>query len=143
MKLNGLQIQEAIKQLIAEYKFDPIQILNIVKMGIRTAYRKDYLPNERKAQVHVSITADGTIKIYREYAVVEEIEDKEEDKQLLLKDAKKLKEDAEIDENIMIEITPDDLEFTRIGVTAAAQTIKQNLKNIERERFFEKFQDRQ
>ena len=43
----------------------------------------------------------------------------------------------------MTEITPDDLEFTRIGVTAAAQTIKQNLKNIERERFFEKFQDRQ
>jgi hypothetical protein len=28
-------------------------------------------------------------------------------------------------------------------VQAAAQTIKQNLKNIERERFFEKFQDKQ
>jgi N utilization substance protein A len=143
MKLNGLQIQDAIKQLIAEYKFDPIQILNIVKMGIRTAYRKDYLPNERKAQVHVSIGKDGTIKIFREYAVVEEIEDKEEDRQLLLEDAKRFKEDAEIGENIMTEITPDDLDFTRIGVTAAAQTIKQNLKNIERERFFDKFQDRQ
>ena len=143
MKLNGLQIQEAIKQLIAEYKFDPIQILNIVKMGIRTAYRKDYLPNERKAQVHVSIAADGTIKVYREYAVVEEIEEKEEDRQMLLEDAKKIKEDVELWENVMTEITPDDLEFTRIGVTAAAQTIKQNLKNIERERFFEKFQDRQ
>lgn len=96
MKLNGLQIQDAIKQLIAEYKFDPIQILNIVKMGIRTAYRKDYLPNERKAQVHVSIGKDGTIKIFREYAVVDEIEDKEEDKQLLLEDAKRFKEDAEV-----------------------------------------------
>lgn len=32
MKLDGLQIQAAIKQLIAEYKYDPYQVLDIVKM---------------------------------------------------------------------------------------------------------------
>jgi len=35
------------------------------------------------------------------------------------------------------------LEFSRIAVQAAAQTIKQHLKGIEKERFFEKFQDKQ
>lgn len=43
----------------------------------------------------------------------------------------------------MIDITPEDLQFSRIGVQSAAQTIKQNLKGIERERFFEKFQTKQ
>jgi len=51
-------IQDAIKQLIAEYKYDPYQVLDIVKLWVRTAFRKDYLPNERKAQVQASIGAD-------------------------------------------------------------------------------------
>lgn len=143
MKLNGLQIQEAIKQLIAEYKYDPYVVLDIVKLGIRTAYRKDYMPNDRKAQIQVSIGADGTIKVFRDWDIVKEVEDKEEEREMTLEEAKKLKKDVSIGDTLTIEVTPDPLEFTRIGVQAAAQTIKQNLKNIERERFFEKFQDKQ
>lgn len=143
MKLNGQQIKEAIEQLIWEYKYDPKQVLDIMKMGIKTAYKKDYMPNERKANVEVAVAGDGGIKIFRLRDVVDEIEEKEEDRQILLKDAKEIKKDAIIGDTLSIDITPDPLEFTRIGVQAAAQTIKQNLKNIERERFFEKFQDKQ
>lgn len=141
MRLDGKMIQEAIKSLIAEFKYDPYQVLDIVKMGVKTAYKKDYMPNERKANIQVAIAGDGTIKIYREFDVVEEVEEKESE--MLMDEAKTLKADAQIGEKILIDITPDPLEFTRIGVQAAAQTIKQNLKNIERERFFEKFQDKQ
>lgn len=143
MRLNGQQIKEAIEQLISEYKYDPVQVLDIMKMGIKTAYKKDHMPNERKANVEVAVGGDGSIKIYRLRDVVEEIEEKEEDRQMLLDEAKKIQDDAKIGEPVMIDITPDPLEFTRIWVQAAAQTIKQNLKNIERERFFEKFQDKQ
>ena len=101
------------------------------------------MPNERKAQIHVSIGKDGTIKVYREWTVVEEIEEKEDERQKLIKEAKEIKEDVALWDSLMKDITPDPLEFTRIWVMAAAQTIKQNLKNIERERFFEKFQDKQ
>lgn len=142
MKLNGKMIQNAIKDLIDEYNFDPYQVLDIMKMWVRTAFRKDYLADEKKADVQVSIAADGTITIYREYKVVEEIDEKNADKEMLLEEAKKHKEDAEVDDIVTLNITPDELEFTRIWVTAAAQTIKQNLKNIERERFYEKFQDK-
>lgn len=138
-----------------------MQILDIVKMGIRTAYRKDYMNHERKATIHVSISGDGTIKIYRERAIVEEIEDKEDDRQINLEDAKEevliateedrtvvingkaYTGDLTIGDSLTIDITPEPLEFSRIGVVSAAQTIKQNLKNIERERFYEKFQDKQ
>lgn len=143
MRLNGQQIKEAIEQLISEYKYDPVQVLDIMKMGIKTAYKKDYMPNERKAQIAVTVGNDGAINIYRQRDVVDEVEEKEEDRQMILAEAKKIKKDTTIGETITIDITPDPLEFTRIGVQAAAQTIKQNLKNIERERFFEKFQDKQ
>lgn len=141
MKLDGKMIQEAIKQLIDEFKYDPYQVLDIVKMWVKTAYKKDYLPNERKAVIQAAVQGDGTIKIYREYDVVEEVEEAE--KELTVDAAKELKEDASVGDLITIDITPEPLEFTRIGVQAAAQTIKQNLKNIERERFYEKFQDKQ
>ena len=143
MKLDGKMIQDAIKQLIAEYKYDPYQVLDIVKMWVKTAYKKDYMSHERKAEINASIAADGTIKIYRSYLVVTEIEDKEEDRQIMLEAAVKIQKDIKEWETLTQEITPDPLEFTRIGIQAAAQTIKQNLKSIERERFFEKFQDKQ
>ena len=143
MKLDGKQIKEAIEQLIWEYKYDPKQVLEIMKMGIKTAFKKDNMQLERKANIAVSIGSDGSIKLYRLRLVVEEIEEKEEDRQILLPEAQKIKADAKIGDTVMVDITPDPLEFTRIWVMAAAQTIKQNLKNIERERFFEKFQDKQ
>jgi hypothetical protein len=52
------------------------------------------MSHERKAEINASIAADGTIKIYRSYLVVTEIEDKEEDRQMVLEAAKKIKEDV-------------------------------------------------
>ncbi len=141
MKLDWKTIQESIKQLIEEYKFQPHQVLEIVKMWIKSAFKKDYLPQDKKYSLHVTIAGDWEIKIYKELIVVEEVE--EEDKEITLESAKEYKKDAKIWETIYIDITPNPLEFSRISVQAAAQTIKQNMKKIERERFFEKFQDKQ
>ena len=140
MQLDGKIIQEAILQLVEDYKFDPYQVIDIVKMGIRSAFRKDYL-DYKKAEIVVDIDEEGKIVIYRQYDVVEEVE--EDQTEIDLEQAKEMKDDAEVGEQMLIDITPDDLNFTRIGVQAAAQTIKQYLKGIERERFFDKFQDKQ
>jgi hypothetical protein len=43
MGLNLQQLKKIIDELKEEYNFDPLQILEIIKMGIKTAYRKDYL----------------------------------------------------------------------------------------------------
>jgi formiminotetrahydrofolate cyclodeaminase len=43
----------------------------------------------------------------------------------------------------LIDCTPKEWIPSRIAIQSAAQTIKQNLKGIERERFFEKFQNKQ
>lgn len=141
MKVDWKTIQAAIYQIIEEYKFDAQQILEIVKLWIKSAYRKDYLPWEKKVTLQVSIDKEWKIRIFREYFVNDNIED--ENKDITLIEAKKLKSDAKPWETIYLDITPENLEFSRIAVQAAAQTIKQNLKKIEKERFFEKFQDKQ
>lgn len=111
MQLDGKVIQEAILQLVDDYKFDPYQVIDIVKMGIRSAFRKDY-QDYRRAEIVVDIDEAGTILIYRQYDVVEEVED--DQLQIDLEQAQELRDDAEIGEQMLIDVTPDELNFTRI-----------------------------
>jgi len=140
MKLDGKQIQLAITQLVEDYKFDAFQIIDIVKMGIKSWFKKDNTEFKR-SNIVVDIDEEGKINIYKVLEVVEEVED--EHTQILLEDAKNETDDVNAGEELYIDITPEWLEFSRIAVQAAAQTIKQHLKGIEKERFFEKFQDKQ
>jgi N utilization substance protein A len=141
MKLDGKSIQAAIMQLVDDYKFDPYQVLEIVKAGIKSGFKKDY-SQYKKSEILVNIENDGTVKIYRELEVIEgEIED--EERQINLKDAKKIRKDVALGEKLLIDVTPETMELSRIAAQSAAQTIKQSLKAIERERFYEKFQNKQ
>ena len=142
MKLDGKTIQMAIMQLVEDYKFDPYQIAEIINLGLKSAFKKDYV-QYKKANILVDIDAEGDIHMYREYDVVKDNEVEDDHIQMTLDQAKQIRKDAIIGEKLMIDVTPDHLEFTRVAVQAAAQTIKQHLKTIERERFFEKFSDKQ
>ncbi|MFA5748116.1 MAG: transcription termination factor NusA [Candidatus Absconditabacterales bacterium] len=140
MKLDGKSIQAAIMQLVDDYKFDPYQVIEIVKLGIKSGFKKDY-PQYKKSDIIVNIENDGGISIYKELEVVKDVEDTEI--QVTLSEAKKIRKDSIIGEKLLINVTPEKLELSRIAAQSAAQTIKQNLKNIERERFYEKFQNKQ
>lgn len=141
MKLDANVMKDAIMLLIKDYKFNPVQVMDMVKLGIKTALKKDGLVEDRKAVLQVKIEADGGIKVFREYTVVEEIE--EEGRDLTVEQAKEFADDPQIWQKIYTDITPDEIVFTRIGAQAAAQTIKQQIKALEKERFYEKFQDKQ
>ena len=140
MKLDGKAIQAAMMQLVEDYKFDPYQILEISKLGIKSWFKKDY-PEYKKSDILVDIKDDGTVKIYKAMEVVDEVED--EDTQVILAEAKKVRKDAKVGEKLLEDVTPESMALSRIAAQSAAQTIKQNLKNIEREKFFEKFQDKE
>ncbi|MDR2190056.1 MAG: transcription termination factor NusA [Candidatus Peribacteria bacterium] len=140
MKLDGKSIQAAMIQLVEDYKFDPYQILEISKLGIKSGFKKDY-PEYKKSDVVVDIKDDGSVKIYKATEVVEVVED--EDTQIALKEAQKVRKDVQVGEKLLEDITPERMELSRIAAQSAAQTIKQSLKNIEREKFYEKFQDKE
>jgi hypothetical protein len=74
MKLDGKSIQTAIMQLVEDFKFDPYQILEIVKLWIRSWFKKDF-SEYKKSDIIVNIENDGTVTIYQELEVVETVED--------------------------------------------------------------------
>jgi len=144
MKIDPKKIIAALEDLVKEYNFTPEEVYNVVKMWIKTAFRRDYLNKNKKIDIDMVMDKNWNLKIYRVYNVIpdnEEIE--EEEKQIHLSDAKKEKEDVEVGEDLLIDITPEKLEFSRIAAQAAAQTIKQQIKKIEKERFYRTFADSQ
>lgn len=137
MKLDGKAIQTAMMELIDDYKLDPNQLLEISMQWIKSGFKKDF-PEYRKSEILVDIKADGAVAIYKATDVVEEVEDPET--QVSLEDAKKIRKDVEIWERLLEDVTPESMELSRIATMTAAQTIKQALKVIEKEKFYEKFQ---
>ena len=113
MRLDGKSIQAAIMQLVDDYKFDPFQVLEIVKLGIKSGFKKDFV-EYKKADIIVDIENDGTVTIYKELTVVDKINEEEEiETQILLKDAKKIREDVAVGEQLLINVTPAKLEKCR------------------------------
>jgi N utilization substance protein A len=141
MKLDPQKMKEAIMEMTKDYKLDPVTVMEIVKLGIKTAYKKDYLPSDKKAQILVKIGWDGDIQIYKEMEVVEEVE--EDARQLTLAEAQKMNPNLQIGHKFGIHITPDELDFSRIASQAAVQTIRQRIKEIEKEKFYDNFSHRQ
>ena len=142
MKLDPKKIVDALQELVKEYNFTPEEVYNVVKMWIKTAFRRDYLNKNKKIDLDMIIDKSGWIRVYRIYHVIDDNEEiKEPEKQMKLSDAKKEKKDIKVGEDLLIDITPENLEFSRIAAQAAAQTIKQQIKKIEKERFYRTFAD--
>ncbi len=142
MKLEPKKIVTALQDLVKEYNFTPEEVYNVIKTWLKTAFRRDYLNRNKKIELEMIMWKNGDMKFYRVFHVVPndgEIED--EDKQIYLSEAKKENSEIEEWEDLLIDITPEELEFSRIATQAAAQTIKQQIKNIEKERFYRTFVD--
>ncbi len=141
MKLDKKSVQTAITQLLDDYKFSPEEVINIIKQWIKSWFKKDF-PQYKKADIIIDLEWDWTITIYQQLTAVKEVEDKS--KEISIKEAKKIiEDDVEEWEDILVDITPQKLELSRIASQVAWQTILQQLKNIEREKFFEKFQNKE
>lgn len=141
MKLNAEAMKAIIQEMAGDYKLDPQQILEIIQLSIKTAYRKDHAELDRKANLKVVILWDGDVKIYKELEVVEELEDA--NNQVLLSEIQKKSPSVQAWQKIAQDLTPNGYSPTRIAAQAAAQTIKQAVKQFEREKFYDKFNDKQ
>jgi len=128
----------AINQICAEKSVSPEQVLEAVKQAIATAYRKDFGNKEQEIRVDLEEGRDmPTILIVKE--VVEDVEN--ENFEISLKDARKVKSDAEIGSEITIDVTPEG--YGRIAAQAAKQVILQKLQEAEKQSLYEMFKDRE
>jgi len=128
----------AINQICSEKNISPEMVIDAVKQAIATAYRKDFGNKEQEIRVEFPEGQDmPTILLVKE--VVEEVEN--DNFEISLKDARKVKPDVEEADEITIDVTPH--EYGRIATQAAKQVILQKLQEAEKQSLYEMFKDRE
>ena len=118
---------QALDELEAEKKINKEQFIETLEVALASAYKKMY--GEAKSAMVKLNPEKNTIRIYSYKTIVEEVED--EDKQISLEDARKIKKTYELGETIGQEESTKD--FGRIAAQTAQQVVMQKLKELERQ----------
>ena len=127
---------KALEVLAQERGLEKEKILDVMGRGILNAYKKEHMTsenakiefNEEKAQIILSA----------DYIVVDEVVNPGE---ISLEKARKKRKTAKLGDTITYKETPKD--FGRIAASSAKQILTQGLKQLEREKAFEVFKDRE
>lgn len=128
----------AINQICSEKNVSPDQVIEAVKQAIATAYRKDFGNKEQEIRVDLPEGMEHPIIL----VVKEVVDDVENDNfEISVPDAKKINPDADVGDEIEIDVTPEG--YGRIAAQAAKQVILQKLQEAERQSLYEKFKDRE
>ncbi|MCA9370393.1 MAG: transcription termination/antitermination protein NusA [Candidatus Peregrinibacteria bacterium] len=128
----------AINQICSEKNVSPEQVLDAIKQAIATAYRKDYGNKEQEIRVELEEGRDEPV-ILLVKEVVEDVEN--ENFEISLADAKKIKSDVEEGDEITMDVTPEG--YGRIAAQSAKQVILQKLQEAEKQSLYEMFKDRE
>ncbi|MCK5607411.1 transcription termination/antitermination protein NusA [Candidatus Pacearchaeota archaeon] len=132
------QFMAAVNQICAEKNISFESVMEAVNAALATAYRKDFGNKEQEVEV---ILNDGgtfaTVLLIKE--VVAEVENP--NVEISLAEAKKMKKDVEVGDEIRIDVTP--LEYGRIAAQSAKQVILQRIQEAERESLYEMFKNRE
>jgi len=129
----------AINQIAAERNIDPNEVLEAIKLAIKTGFRDEY-PEEDASILEVDINAEhGAINVYANKKVVDEITDKKS--QILVNDAIKINSALRNGDHVLIDITPSG-DFGRVAAQAAKQVILQKIRESEKESIMKEFNGR-
>ncbi len=124
---------EAVKMYSLQTGVPEDKILDAISQALVYAYKKKF---NKKENVVVEIDRDNKdLRIFSIKRVVENVNDPVEE--ISIEDAKEIKNDAVLGEEIKVEINPEDL--GRIAAKSTHQIIMQNIKNIERDMLYDEF----
>lgn len=134
--MKAKDFYKALDIIVQERGLEKAQILEILERGILNAYKKEYHSSEN-ARVEFNEEKDE-IKLYADYLVVEEPEDTT---QIALKEAREQNKRIKIGDTLTKDITPKD--FGRIAAVSAKQILTQGLKQLEREKVYLIFKEKE
>ncbi len=131
---------KAIDVLAEDRGLDKEKILKVMEKGLLNAFKKEH-DNYQNARV-IFNEEKSEIMIYQVFEVVEDKEDLDSPESFLtVEEAQAYKKNAKVGDVIEIKITPRD--FGRIAATSAKQILTQELKQLEREKAYEIFKDKE
>jgi N utilization substance protein A len=128
----------AITQLSAEKNLPKDVVLTAVEAALVSAYKKDNFNTNQNIAVKIDPNS-GKVEVWAEKTVVRLASNRLTE--ISLRDAKKIKEDVEIGDTIMVESTP--ANAGRIAAQTAKQVILQRLHEAEHSAIFEEYADRE
>ena len=128
----------AITQLSAEKNLPKDVVLTAVEAALVSAYKKDNFGSNQNIAVKIDPNS-GKVEVWAEKEVVRLAKDR--NTEIALREAKKIKEDVEVGETLMVESTP--ANAGRIAAQTAKQVILQRLHEAEHSAIFEEYADRE
>ena len=130
----GMALFEASEELERERGISKDVISSLCDSMV-AAYKKQ-IHDKDAANIEAILDEQaGEIGVFRTKVVVENVED--ENTQISLEAAKEIDEDVEIEDEVKIEVTPED--FGRIAAQSAKQVITQRIREAERRNVLDEF----
>lgn len=131
------ELSVALKRIAAEKNLPEEDLLEILQSALVSAYKKDH-PEARGVEVNLHAEGDQDMQVLAAKTVVEEVEDESQEIPLLI--AMAYDPSAEIDSEILVDVTPQD--FGRIAAQTAKQVVIQRIKELERDLVFKEYSDK-
>jgi len=130
------ELQAVFEYLERERGLDKETLIRVVEEAMLSASHKNILRNNN-LRVHIDrktydVRVLANLQVVEEVAVVSE--------QIPLKEARRVKPDARLGEEIEVEVTPRD--FGRIAAQTAKQAILQRIRQAEKDRVFADYKER-
>lgn len=135
MKKIEAALFEACEQLEREKGIPKEVLINSLCDAMVAAYKKQIKNREVDNIEAILDEQAGEIGVFSTKVVVETVEDDET--QISLKDAKEIDESVELEDEVKIEVTPEN--FGRIAAQAAKQVITQRIREAERKLIMDEF----
>ncbi len=131
----------ALNEIAEEKGLEKDEVLKMIEASLAAAFRKDYGEKDQNIVVELNSETMG-MKVYDVKTAVSEIIDPQ--KEILLEDARDLKSDIELGDEIKTEITPKaGTNFGRIAAQTAKQVIIQKLREAERNVLFSEYKSKE
>ncbi|MCD8328002.1 MAG: transcription termination factor NusA [Ruminococcus sp.] len=130
---------DALTLLGAENNIEPEELAVKIAEGIGKAIKKDY-PGVAEENIVVNINVEkGKFEAKLNKTVVEEVEDPENE--ISLEDALEISKRAKVGGQVSIKLNP--TKFGRVAAQSAKQSIKHDIKEIERQRLLEAYEGKE
>lgn len=136
--MNG-EFLEALNQIAREKDIPLETLIETVESALATAYKRNHsIDGEVKVRIDSARHSASPYKVYMEKLVVEEVDNSYEE--ISLEDAREHNPDVMVGELVTIDV--DQGAFGRIEAQTAKQVVMQRIREAERRKVFDEYNDR-
>jgi N utilization substance protein A len=141
------EIKAAISQIAEERGIPFEKVVETFEQALASAYKKEYGKKWQQIKSKIDLET-GEVKFWQVKTVVDEKDVKEgkikftPDRHIFLEEAKKIKPDIKVGEELIIPLETK-IDYGRIAAQTAKQVILQKLKETERELIFQEYKSKE